>query len=652
MAITGLNIGTLFVDLEADASDYNKTLDAAEARMARTAESMVISARQILTGFVAAGAGAFGLIDAASDAEEIGSKFSTVFSEISEDAAMVAKDLDDNYGLAADGAQNLLANTADLLSGFGFGQRAALDYSEQVQKLAADLGSFQNVDVTSASQAITKALLGEREAIKQLGISILEKDVLERVALNTTRGLTFETLRQAKAYATLQLAQEQSKNAIGDFARTQGSFANQFKEFKADLRDVAVGLGEALLPTAREVLAELRSGTLDIKGFLQEGKELASLAREGFNLAMTVGKVFLLTKGLRLLQTGGLTVLKVIRDVKTGMAAGATATGSMAGAIRKLNAGFGLGIPIAAAMAVKIFEIKKEFESLREEINKQDAFQTSLDSINQVIQMTAGDAKRAVEALEEIGLTDISFLDARIAEEADRMRAIFEGTKDILGLSGEELAKYNKQVDTYINQQIRAAQATDVYQTALKKANEEAAEAEQQARIAAPINDFTKALLDAEKALDVKDKLALTEKEFGKVKKVIEEMIKAGADTDQAAENIQALFDVGLLEREDPLQKLRDSYRDVVRELKAEQQIPNIQKQLGLNDEAFSNIRGLVIQMVKAGVETDKIVKNMERLDKAGLLKGTNPVEEVVKSFKELNKDLQVTQKALDFKKQ
>lgn len=192
----------------------------------------------------------------ASDFEETESKFSVVFSSISSDAAKSAKVLRDNFGLSSLAAKQLLSDTGDLLTGFGFTQESALDLSTQVNKLAVDLASFTNFSggAEGASAALTKALLGERESIKSLGISILDTDVKARVLLNTQRGLRFESVRQAKAVATLQLAQEQSKNAIGDFARTSQGFANQLRITQARLSDMAVAFGKILLPPALKVV--------------------------------------------------------------------------------------------------------------------------------------------------------------------------------------------------------------------------------------------------------------------------------------------------------------------------------------------------------------------------------------------------------------
>jgi len=197
-----------------------------------------------------------GLIKAASDAEETEAKFGTVFSSIRDEADETAKTLSRDFGLSSQGAQQLLSDTGDLLSGFGFAQKETLQFSKDLNELAVDLASFTNLEggAERASRSLTKALLGERESIKELGIQISEKDVKERIAINRSKGITRATERQEKALATLQLAQEQSKNSIGDFARTQEGFANQMRILRARISDVAVSFGRILLPVANKVV--------------------------------------------------------------------------------------------------------------------------------------------------------------------------------------------------------------------------------------------------------------------------------------------------------------------------------------------------------------------------------------------------------------
>lgn len=201
------------------------------------------------------------LKNTARDAVETRSKFKTVFKDIAEESQKSADALAKNFGLSGTSARQLLGDTGDLLSGFGFTGKAALDMSEKVNTLAVDLASFTNFSggAEGASAALTKALLGERESLKSLGIAISEANVKAEIVRLAAKGQKFETLRQAKAIATLSLAYAQSKNAIGDFARTQQELANQERITSARLTEVRESLGEILIPLALKLTKAIRS---------------------------------------------------------------------------------------------------------------------------------------------------------------------------------------------------------------------------------------------------------------------------------------------------------------------------------------------------------------------------------------------------------
>src|SRR5690554_1029718 len=110
----------------------------------------------------------------ARDADEIRSKFDQVFISIKEGANEIADSFSKNFGLAGSTARDLLSQTGDLLIGFGFTEQQALDLSLQINELAQDLTSFTNFEggAKDASLSLTKALLGETESAKKLGIVI------------------------------------------------------------------------------------------------------------------------------------------------------------------------------------------------------------------------------------------------------------------------------------------------------------------------------------------------------------------------------------------------------------------------------------------------------------------------------------------------
>lgn len=212
----------------------------------------------------AAAAAAIGfIIKRASDAQEITAKFMTVFQKVMGNATKAVNELTRGYGLSAVKAKEMLGATGDLLSGLGTQAEVSLDLSLKTQKLAVDLASFSNFagGAKGASDALTKAMLGERESVKALGIVITEEMVKERLALDGKEKLTGQALLQAKAYATLQIATEQSKNAIGDYARTQNSLANVSRTLKSRLDDLWVLLGKKLVPVFAFILKKVTKFT-------------------------------------------------------------------------------------------------------------------------------------------------------------------------------------------------------------------------------------------------------------------------------------------------------------------------------------------------------------------------------------------------------
>ncbi len=250
---------SLKVRLLGDATSLNASLSASQKKLQSFGKSVTKIGQEMSLKFtlplsLAGGAA----IKMASDFEETDAKFNTVFSSMREQANATAKTFKESFGLSSLAAKDLLSNTGDLLVGFGFAESEALNLSKQVNELAVDLASFTNFSggAEGASQALTKALLGERESIKSLGIAITEADLKEFAA---DQGLVFKELdRVAKATLTYQLAAKQSSKAIGDFSRTQDSFANQMRQLKGDVSDVAVEFGKILLPIAKDLVKVFR----------------------------------------------------------------------------------------------------------------------------------------------------------------------------------------------------------------------------------------------------------------------------------------------------------------------------------------------------------------------------------------------------------
>lgn len=240
-------------------------------------------------GFIAAFSGAYNTLvswgKAASDAEEITGKFNTVFRDLGSQASDSARNLAENYGLADTTAKELLSSTGDLLSGFGFAQSEALKLSESVNTLAVDLASFSNFSggAEGASEALTKALLGEAESVKSLGIVINQNSDRYKELVKFYTEVEGKTEAQAKAYTALTIATEQSQNAIGDYARTSESTVNVTRRHQEAQKALREELGKTVISVATPFIAFLGNIEKGMADALRSTRAYADYLKTGLS---------------------------------------------------------------------------------------------------------------------------------------------------------------------------------------------------------------------------------------------------------------------------------------------------------------------------------------------------------------------------------
>lgn len=199
------------------------------------------------------------MIDAASDAVETANKFNAVFDDVEGKANKVADTFAKSFGTAKSTARDLIGSTGDLLVGFGFTGDRALELSKKVNELAADLTSFQNVEggVQSASNALTKAILGETESAKSLGIVIRQLDPAFKKQVRILMRSQNLTEQQAKAIVILNQAAAQSRKAIGDVSRTWEDYASVVRRSEERTKEMKESFGRLLLPIATIIISKI-----------------------------------------------------------------------------------------------------------------------------------------------------------------------------------------------------------------------------------------------------------------------------------------------------------------------------------------------------------------------------------------------------------
>jgi len=223
----------------------------------------------------------------ATTGEAVQRRFDTVFGEMSSTVAKWVDDQNEAFGLSQTALKSLAAGVQDLLVPLGFSRDAAAAMTEQTLTLANALSEWTGgqVDVESAVDRIRKALLGEREGMKELGVAISEADVKAQLLKDGTDQLTGAALDQAKAQATLEIILNKSADALSAYADGADSALRKNKELNATTSDLKDELARFLKPTldeGRGVLTDYADALRTLNNTFGDSTGAASGAGQAF----------------------------------------------------------------------------------------------------------------------------------------------------------------------------------------------------------------------------------------------------------------------------------------------------------------------------------------------------------------------------------
>lgn len=211
----------------------------------------------LLGGGIIAGIGSLakGIWDLTSNMEQIDKKSKIVFGTSLPAITRAAEENADKMGIANSEYVKLATNNADLLKPMGMTTKNATDMTNKTLELAGALSEWTGgtKDTTEVSEILTKAMLGEREQLKTLGISIMEVDVKNRLIAEGKNKLTGLALQQAKAEATLQLMLEKSTDAQTAYNDASDSMLRKKKTFTAFWGDIKDAVGNAFMDAGNEI---------------------------------------------------------------------------------------------------------------------------------------------------------------------------------------------------------------------------------------------------------------------------------------------------------------------------------------------------------------------------------------------------------------
>tara|TARA_R100001591_G_scaffold31500_1_gene42459 strand:- start:4971 stop:7241 length:2271 start_codon:yes stop_codon:yes gene_type:complete len=222
-------------------------------------------------GGAIAGMGRF--VMAASDAREQASKFRVVFGEFAPEADAFAQSITDSFGIAKSEMITLLARLQDTFVPLGFSREQATELSKSIAQLSMDVGSFNNVATGDVAARFTSAIIGNHEAVRELGINLTEASLKQEAQ---TLGLikAGEQMGQTeKILSRINTLFKNTTDAQGDAIRTQDEFAAQLRAVSGRFTTLTENIGEAILPTA------------------EFGLKLANIFTDGDRAAIVIGGI-------------------------------------------------------------------------------------------------------------------------------------------------------------------------------------------------------------------------------------------------------------------------------------------------------------------------------------------------------------------------
>ncbi|EQF24686.1 putative membrane protein [Clostridioides difficile CD160] len=270
-----ISVGTINLGLNINQGTFNKQLSG----IANGAKSTIGSAfgglgKMMGVALGATAIAAFGksCIDLGSDLNEVQNVVDVTFGSMAQDINDFAKTSITQMGMSETAAKRYTGTMGAMLKSSGLSTKQAADMSKTITQLSADMSSFYNLDSEEAFEKIRSGISGEIEPLRQLGINM---SVANLEAYAMSKGIT-------KAYQDMSQSEQTllrynyllsvTKDAQGDFVRTQGAWANQTRILSEQFNALKTTLGQALINMLTPVVKMLNTLILKLQVVAQQFK--------------------------------------------------------------------------------------------------------------------------------------------------------------------------------------------------------------------------------------------------------------------------------------------------------------------------------------------------------------------------------------------
>lgn len=409
-------------DLDLALSDAQKSLVAFSKKAADMGKTL---STYVTAPLLAAGAAS---IKMASDFNESLNKVDVSFKSASGSVTDFAKTSLKTYGIASGTALDMASNFGDMATSMGLGVGEAAKLSTSLVGLAGDMASFKNIRIDVAQTALNGIFTGETESLKRLGIVMTEANVK---AYAFAQGITkqYDSMSQAeKVMLRYQYVMSVTKNAQGDFARTNENAANQMRMFGEGMKQLSAEIGQVMLPAVTSIV---RAANDMISGFSDADSSTKTLIVTLGGIAAATGPLLFLV---------GTIVPKVIEGFNLMSAAAVkfNLTLSTAGGIAALATMMGIAAKSAYDFAKALKPDNKLTEAQKNDVNAIKQKNTEILASIELLKKQKAMASAVKTGMDAAGGVSVAGIDAQIAGQ---QKLLSQNNALIVGLEKKAAAE-------------------------------------------------------------------------------------------------------------------------------------------------------------------------------------------------------------------
>ena len=207
------------------------------------------------------------------------------FSDLGLEATRFQHKLNESFGTNMTETMRYQGLYQAMATNQGIGEEYAKIMSENMLKLTYDLASLYNASESKTAEALRSGVFtGQVKPLRSFGVNVTEKSLNPVLASLGITDRTVSEMNQAEKQILRYIATlNQSKSAMGDFAETIESPANQLKIFKQQLVEAKTALGNLFMGVYSEVLPYANAFLMVVKEVAQAIADMFGIQASDYN---------------------------------------------------------------------------------------------------------------------------------------------------------------------------------------------------------------------------------------------------------------------------------------------------------------------------------------------------------------------------------